>query len=135
MTFRTSWICRFCGLQRSSIAGSRFVMRRGIKTRKCAECVVAAKASRQLTPQKGLTMPVCAECGMPVDNATTYHPYAACLMFKACHNSVVVKANLDAVVWHGMAEEFERVRDIAVAAGSDSADAARYRYITHPGRA
>ena len=47
-------------------------------------------------------MPVCAECGMPVDKATTYHPYAACLMFKACQNSDVVQANLDAVVFHGM---------------------------------
>ena len=48
---------------------------------------------------------------MPVDKATTYHPYAACLMFKACHSSDVVQANLDAVVAHGMSEEFERVRD------------------------
>jgi hypothetical protein len=26
-----------------------------------------------------------------------YHPYAACLMFKACHNSETVRANLEAV--------------------------------------
>jgi transcription elongation factor Elf1 len=44
MTFRTTFICRFCGVQRSSIAGSRFVrMRSGIKVRKCAECVAAEK--------------------------------------------------------------------------------------------
>ena len=44
MTFRTTFICRFCGAQRSSIAGSRFVrMRSGITVRKCAECVAAEK--------------------------------------------------------------------------------------------
>lgn len=52
-------------------------------------------------------MPVCAECGMPVDRATTYHPYAACLMFKACKSSDVVQANLDAVVAHGNQLEIE----------------------------
>jgi len=46
-------------------------------------------------------MQICAECGMPVEKATTYHPYAACLMFKACHDSTVVQANLDAVIAHG----------------------------------
>ena len=44
MTFITKWICRFCGVQRSSITGSRFVrMRSGITVRKCAECVAAEK--------------------------------------------------------------------------------------------
>lgn len=41
-------------------------------------------------------MTPCAECGMPCDPAE-YHPFAACLMFKACHDSSVVRANLDAV--------------------------------------
>jgi hypothetical protein len=36
----------------------------------------------------------CQECGMPVANGE-YHPYAACLMFKACGNSESVKANLE----------------------------------------
>ncbi len=44
----------------------------------------------------------CGECGMP-GRANDYHPYAACLMFKACHSSEVVRANLDAVVEHGRA--------------------------------
>jgi hypothetical protein len=35
----------------------------------------------------------CTQCGMPCD-AGEYHPYAACLMFKACHNSETVRANL-----------------------------------------
>jgi hypothetical protein len=38
---------------------------------------------------------------MPVDKAADYHPYAACLMFKACRDSEGVQANLDAVVAHG----------------------------------
>lgn len=38
----------------------------------------------------------CAECGMPC-SPKEYHPYAACLMFKACHNSETVRANLDFV--------------------------------------
>jgi hypothetical protein len=42
----------------------------------------------------------CAECGMPVWPGE-YHPYAACLMFKACHNSETVTANLAAVLDHG----------------------------------
>jgi hypothetical protein len=43
----------------------------------------------------------CMECGMLVDPKHPYHPYAACLMFKACHNSKTVQANLDAVVAYG----------------------------------
>ena len=49
----------------------------------------------------------CKECGMPVEDGE-YHPYAACLMFKGCHNSDVVQANLDAVVAHGIQCEVER---------------------------
>lgn len=43
---------------------------------------------------------VCAECGMP-GKADEYHPYAACLMFKQCHSSETVQANLDAVIAYG----------------------------------
>jgi len=35
----------------------------------------------------------CAECGMSVETGE-YHPYAACLMFKGCHNSKTVNMNL-----------------------------------------
>lgn len=35
----------------------------------------------------------CAECGMPCAPGE-FHPYAACLMFKACHNSGTVRENL-----------------------------------------
>ncbi len=38
----------------------------------------------------------CQECGMPCA-FDEYHPFAACLMFKACHNSETVRANLGAV--------------------------------------
>lgn len=47
----------------------------------------------------------CANCGMPIgaDNRLfAYHPYAACLMFQASHNSATVEANLRAVVEYGM---------------------------------
>ena len=42
----------------------------------------------------------CKECGMPVTTGE-YHPYAACLMFKSCHDNEIVQANLDAVQAHG----------------------------------
>jgi hypothetical protein len=38
----------------------------------------------------------CAECGM-LTSPEDYHPYGACLMFKACHNGAVVRANLWAI--------------------------------------
>jgi hypothetical protein len=47
-----------------------------------------------------LSMEPCCECGMHV-TIDQYHPYAACLMFKQCHDSEVVEANLLAVIGHG----------------------------------
>ena len=44
---------------------------------------------REMTP--------CAECGMPC-REDEYHPYAACLMFKACNNSDTVRGNLQDVL-------------------------------------
>ena len=35
----------------------------------------------------------CAQCGMPCE-AGEFHPYAACLMFTACHDSDTVRANI-----------------------------------------
>jgi hypothetical protein len=43
---------------------------------------------------------ICQECGMPCEPAE-YHPYGACLMFKACLNSATVRASLDAIREHG----------------------------------
>jgi hypothetical protein len=54
----------------------------------------------------GLGLHICKECGMPVA-ACDYHPYAACLMFTACHNSETVQANLDSVVAHGYQNAYE----------------------------
>ena len=48
-----------------------------------------------MTPDKTPMQP-CGECSMLCD-PKEYHPYAACLMFKACHNSETVRANLEAV--------------------------------------
>jgi hypothetical protein len=39
---------------------------------------------------------ICQECGMPC-TATEFHPFAACLMFKGCHDSDKVRANLAAL--------------------------------------
>lgn len=36
----------------------------------------------------------CGDCGMPV-GADDFHPFGACLMFKACKNSETVRANMD----------------------------------------
>ena len=38
----------------------------------------------------------CGECEMPVE-PNEYHPYGGCLMFKACHDSATVRANLWAI--------------------------------------
>jgi len=43
----------------------------------------------------------CAECGMRLKRGGEYHPYAACLMFKACFSTETVRRNLQAVVEHG----------------------------------
>lgn len=42
----------------------------------------------------------CMECGMQVIGGE-YHPFAACLMFKACHDGNTVRSNLSAVVAFG----------------------------------
>ena len=48
----------------------------------------------------------CNECGMPVKDSA-FHPYAACLMFKACNNSDTVTKNLEAVLKHGYGIGFD----------------------------
>lgn len=45
---------------------------------------------------------LCKECGMGLGAEREYHPYAACLMFKATQNTTVALANLEAVVEYGM---------------------------------
>lgn len=44
-------------------------------------------------------MKTCIECGMLV-SPTEYHPYAACLMFKACHDADTVRGNLQDIREH-----------------------------------
>lgn len=41
--------------------------------------------------------PKCGHCGMVLKDWNEYHPYAACLMFKACGDGKVVRDNLAAV--------------------------------------
>lgn len=50
---------------------------------------------------------VCQQCGMFVVTGE-YHPFAACLMFKGCHDSDTVRKNLLAVVDGGKKVERER---------------------------
>lgn len=38
----------------------------------------------------------CNDCGMTVE-PNEFHPYAACLMFKSCHDGEVVRKNLTAI--------------------------------------
>jgi hypothetical protein len=57
----------------------------------------------------------CKECGMLVEPGE-YHPYAACLMFKACGDASVVRANLVAV----LAEGYERASEIQAAISNDT---------------
>jgi hypothetical protein len=43
----------------------------------------------------------CCECGMVVERSNNYHPYAACLMYKACKSETTVRENLAAVIEYG----------------------------------
>lgn len=45
-------------------------------------------------------LPACAECGFVLDSPSEYHPYAACLMYKACKDETTVRENLKAVMGH-----------------------------------
>lgn len=47
---------------------------------------------------------------MPVRRGE-YHPYAACLMYRACANPVTVRTNLDSVRETAVMEAEERVKD------------------------
>lgn len=50
------------------------------------------------------TIAHCTECGMPCE-AAEYHPYAACLMYMACHDSETVRANLPDIAPGGRDEQ------------------------------
>lgn len=47
----------------------------------------------------------CKECGMRLHDSFEYHPYAACLMFRACGDRATVLANLNAVLKHAAPDE------------------------------
>jgi len=52
--------------------------------------------SNLTTNEKVANQTYCVQCGMPCA-PNEYHPFAACLMFIACHDVQTVKANLHAV--------------------------------------
>lgn len=56
-------------------------------------------------------MDECKECGMHIET-NEFHPYLACLAFKGCHDSEVVRANMSAIRNSGI-EYCARVLDIA----------------------
>jgi hypothetical protein len=58
----------------------------------------------------------CAECGM-VCSPGEFHPYAACLMFRGCHDGDVVRTNLAAL--RGPGEMPEAGKDSPATAGQD----------------
>jgi hypothetical protein len=60
-----------------------------------------------MSEQRPKETSTCIECGMPV-KLGQYHPFAACLMFKQCHNSETVQANLWSIVDFG--RELERAK-------------------------
>jgi hypothetical protein len=68
---------------------------------------------------------------MELKDATEYHPYAACLMFKACHDGETVRANLDGVRANGAQWEYEALMPkhdaLAARLAEAERDAARYR--------
>jgi hypothetical protein len=64
------------------------------------------RAEGQSRLNDGLGLHTCQECGMQTEIAA-YHPYAACLMFKSCHDSGTVQANLDSVIAHGYQSAYE----------------------------
>jgi hypothetical protein len=45
----------------------------------------------------------CGACGMRTRHPREYHPYAACLMFEACHDAEKVRDNLEVVIAHAQA--------------------------------
>lgn len=54
----------------------------------------------------------CVQCGMQTKNTFEYHPYAACLMYLTARDSMVVRANLKAVVEYGKSFKKERQKFI-----------------------
>jgi hypothetical protein len=63
-----------------------------------------SKPETELKHEAGEGCPgaTCSACGMLVGLHRNYHPHAACLMFRECHNGNTVDANLRAVVEYGM---------------------------------
>ncbi|WP_156962428.1 hypothetical protein [Salinisphaera hydrothermalis] len=61
----------------------------------------------------------CQECGMTLRKPGEYHPFAACLMFKACGDSDTVRASLSDVRAKGRADAEEKNRGDLYSIASD----------------
>ena len=44
----------------------------------------------------------CAECGMTLQTTREFHPWAACVFFKAGRTAPTVRGNIKAIVEYGM---------------------------------
>lgn len=62
----------------------------------------------------------CACCGM-LCSPLEFHPYAACLMFKACQNGNTVRANLEFVVRYGKDQAQQREAQESASNGNGDA--------------
>lgn len=69
---------------------------RKAQRRAAAACSTCCGTWAWRCPVADVELLPCGECGMPC-RPDEYHPFAACLMFKACHNSETVRANLEAL--------------------------------------
>lgn len=58
--------------------------------------MLAVVLNNGLGKTKEVKLNECKECGMHVV-ANEFHPYLACLAFKGCHDSEVVRANMAAM--------------------------------------
>jgi len=72
----------------------------------------------------------CAECGMRTHDAGEYHPYAACLMFKACGDRETVLANLNAVLDAGKSSRVETTDDMQILRGIVNNQSADREFLT-----
>ena len=58
----------------------------------------------------------CGECGMPCLPGE-YHPYAACLLFRACRNSDTVRGNLQDAQDHATAAQAAEIESLRAEVG------------------
>jgi hypothetical protein len=71
---------------------------RGFWESEACQCIKCSSAEPLPAATGGDNNARCSECGMKLHDASEYHPFAACLMFRASGDRQVVLANLSAVI-------------------------------------